>query len=323
MGINVQWNRIIWLAPVVVAALLAVFVAAQAGPEDRPAGSAVAFAQEVQQPAALPRLAPGDCGRLCDNDFWASAGPGEVRAEVARGADLTVAEGDMGGRALHIAATYSGDPAAIAALLDAGADLEAANLLLGATPLHLAAGFNPEPAVAARLLEAGANPEARTVHGWSAVHMALGMNANPEVAALLMDHGANMTAKVLNAPPMHAAAFNPEPAVAAMMLERGTDVMTRSDTGRTSLHTAARHNPNPAVIELLLTNGADIAATTETGMTPLHAAAEYSPAPASIVRTLLIHGAEAGTLTDDGRSACDFALESANPDGETLTLLCR
>ena len=319
MGFNVRWQRALWLAPILaVAALVAVSVALDKD-NDRLAGVPVVSAQPV-----LPALAPGDCGRLCDNDFWAMATPADVRTELARGADLAAPDGDLGGVALHIAATYSGNPEAIAALLDAGANLEAANLLLKATPLHLAAAFNPEPAVAARLLDAGANPEARTVHGWSAVHMALGLSANPEVAALLMDQCPDLTAKVLDAAPIHAAAFNPEPAMAAMLLERGADVMTRGDAGRTSLHTAAQHNPNPAVIEVLLTNGADVSATTEVGMTPLHAAAELSPEPAPIVRALLDNGADVAALTDDGRTACQVAqIANPNPDGETLRLLCQ
>lgn len=226
MGLNVhQWRRALWLAPVLAVAAMALtaVLIVQAKDDDAAFDAAQpATAPGVASQAALPRLAPGDCGRLCDNDFWASAGPADVWAEVARGADLAAPDGDLGGGALHIAATYSANPEAIAALLDAGANLEAANLLLGATPLHLAAAFNPEPTITALLLDTGANPEARTRHGWSAVHMTMGMNANPDA-----------------------------PEVMDLLLARGADAAALTDDGRTACQVAQVAHPEGETLPML------------------------------------------------------------------------
>ena len=59
------------------------------------------------------------------NDFWERANPAVVRAQPDRGADLEATDGDLGGTALHVAATAASDPDAVAALLEAGADIEA------------------------------------------------------------------------------------------------------------------------------------------------------------------------------------------------------
>ena len=74
-----------------------------------------------------------------------------------------------------------------------------------------------------------------------------------------------------------AAANNTEPAVIALLLDRGADIAARDDSGRTPLHGAAANNTEPAVIALLLDRGADIAAKSDSGWTPLHGAAEVIP----------------------------------------------
>ena len=104
-------NRPLGLLPGLALALILAACTVQAGdlrgPDHAagvpPAAQQPAPAAAVNPPAA-PILVPGDCGRLCDNDFWEKAGPAEVRAELDRGADLTATDGDLGGTALHIAA---------------------------------------------------------------------------------------------------------------------------------------------------------------------------------------------------------------------------
>ena len=123
-------------------------------------------------PAVGPdlRRKPFHCGHRCDNDFWERANPTEVRAQLDLGADLAATDGDLGGAALHVAATVANDPAAIATLLEAGADIEA-RTYRGMTPLHSAAEFSSAPAAIIDALLANGiyietiNDEGRTACG--------------------------------------------------------------------------------------------------------------------------------------------------------------
>ena len=290
-----------------------------------PAGIIAACSSQSSGVETGPATAPeaGECGKLCDNAFWATASRADVEAELGRGVDLASMDGDLGGAPLHVAVTSGTDPQAVAALLDAGAALEARSGDLNATPLHMAVAFNPDPAMTALLLDRGADIHSQTIRGRTPLLVSVGMNSNPAVPALLIDRGADYE----NGSPsagltMNAAAFNTNPAMVAMMLERGADPAAPGANGRTPLHTAARHNPNPAVLLLLLANGADIEAKSDAGLTPLHSAAELNPEPAAAVKTLLDRGANPNAVTGDGRTACGIARD-ANRDGETLALLCR
>ena len=69
--------------------------------------------------------------------------------------------------------------------------------------------------------------------------------------------------------PLHwAAAFSPNPAVIAALLDAGADLEARGSWGKMPLHRAAESNKNPAVIAALLDAGAN-----HVGNTPLHHAA--------------------------------------------------
>ena len=82
--------------------------------------------------ARLPSAQAGECGRLCDPEFWQSATPADVQAELAKGSDLKARAKD------------------------------------GMTPLHWAAGLNKNSAVVTTLLNAGADPKAKTAAGQTA-----------------------------------------------------------------------------------------------------------------------------------------------------------
>ena len=124
--------------------------------------------------------------------------------------------------------------------------------------------------------------------------------------------------------PLHeAAAFNANPAVVALLLDRGADlsarggrpsvhdIMAGNDKAQeTPLHKAAAFNANPAVVALLLDRGADLSARDGLGKTPLHKAAAFNANPA-VVALLLDRGADATVRDDNGDLPVDVAEENA------------
>lgn len=100
----------------------------------------------------------GECGRLCDVEFWKTATPKDMQAELAKGSDPH-ARDERGFTPLHFA-TVNENPAAVSVLLKAGVALEV-RAKDGWTPLHFAA-VNENPAMVIILLDAGADPKAKT-----------------------------------------------------------------------------------------------------------------------------------------------------------------
>ena len=117
----------------------------------------------------------GDCLRLCDPDFMATASAQDIDAEINKGADFQARTQD-GLSPLHLAALRR-NAEAVMALLAAGADVEARTKNLS-TPLHLAAIRGNAQTITA-LLKAGANSEARNRLAGTPLHYAAA-NGNAE-----------------------------------------------------------------------------------------------------------------------------------------------
>ena len=99
--------------------------------------------QALGTPIAQPTgIRPGQCRRLCDEDFLRTAGVADVQDELDRGADIA-ARDDAGWTPLHWAAANNTEPAIIALLLDGGADI-AARADDGWTPCQVAQNRNRE-----------------------------------------------------------------------------------------------------------------------------------------------------------------------------------
>jgi ankyrin repeat protein len=73
---------------------------------------------------------------------------------------------------------------------------------------------------------------------------------------------------------MHAAAYNPDPAVITVLVKAGAKVNSRGPAGWTALMMAAYSNPNPAVVEALLTAGANGKLKSDPGYTAFSYAQE-------------------------------------------------
>ena len=194
----------------------------------------------------------GECGRLCDMEFWKSATLTDVQVELAKDSDLQVRDED-GHTPLHYAAGLNANPGVVTALLKARAALEARDKD-GWTPLHIAAAENENPGVVTVLLKAGAKIEARDKDGHTPLHIAAKYGGNPEVVTMLLKAGAPLEAQEdkYGGTPLHWAGLNANPAVVMALLKAGAKIEARDYIGSTPLHWAAADNENPAVVTALL-----------------------------------------------------------------------
>lgn len=166
-----------------------------------------------------------------------------------------------------------------AALLKAGADPNAGSN--DGTPLILAAEAGRRRVVEL-LIQSGA--EVNRVKGPGlppASELALG---RPGIQPAVVPGQSVPSMEGLYLSPLGAAVRGGNPAVAALLIEKGADVNLRFGD-ETALHLAVA-NPNPALFKLLLERGANVNATNRLGSTPLHLAAirRMSHASAALIR---------------------------------------
>ena len=256
---------------------------------------------------------------------------------LARGAELA-ARDENGNQVLHLA-SENANPAVAEALLGRGAVTTAVNAN-GLTPLDIAAsqgilevlellrnaessvGVSSQDSLYATAFLMIAEQPVQAVRGIlgqigdipkTILDLFLGLallNPDPAVAALLLEEGADMR-------PVRLAAMNRNPAVAEMLLERAADLAATDSSGRTALHIAAL-NPNPAMTEMLLEWRAPLAAVDAGGRTALHHAAA-NPNPA-VAQQLLDRGADVAVLDAVGRSPLHVAALNRNPAVAELLL---
>jgi len=177
-----------------------------------------------------------------------------VRALIASGADVNVAQGD-GATALHWAAHFD-DVEMARLLLRAGARGNAANDF-GVTPLLLAS-TNGRPAMIAMLLEAGADPNQAAANG-EAPLMTAARTGSLEAVDALLGRGAevNYRTPATGQSALMWAIAERQSKVASRLVERGADVHARSTGGFTPLLFAARVGDLESA-KMLAAAGADI-----------------------------------------------------------------
>lgn len=127
---------------------------------------------------------------------------------------------------------------------------------------------------AKRFVRLGANINGRDGEDWQPLHRAIYHNQVKTVEYLLQQKGININTRCQNGKTaLHLAAEYPSsnPEMIEMLISAGIDVDTRDDLGRTPLHYAAS-SYNSASIRLLLVNGAEVDAKNKNGRTPLHLA---------------------------------------------------
>ena len=136
----------------------------------------------------LPAWA-GDCGALCDAEFYKTASPVNLQQLIDTGTDVN-ARDDVGRSALHWAAGAA--PEVIVALLQVGADVHAGDQYQR-TPLHFVSATGSAENIRL-LLQAGADVNARTANDWTPLH-GVAKFGTPENVALLLAAGADGAAR--------------------------------------------------------------------------------------------------------------------------------
>ena len=134
-------------------------------------------------------------------------------------------------------------------------------------------------------------------------------NPDPAVAALLLDRGADPNAKGLNGlPALHTAVIRDDLEVAEALIRRGAEVNSRDASGATPLHWATRREIGAEMVSLLVDSGADVTATDNHRQTPLHwLASLWSNAPVVAVRQLIDLGVDPNAVDRFDRTALHWA----------------
>lgn len=136
--------------------------------------------------AGVGSVFAGDCGNLCDREWWETATEDDVATEIAT---ANVNAQDSSGNIPLLYAAGFGTSISVTALLDAGANLNARGEG-GFTPLHVAATRFGTLASLKALLDAGAEVNAQDEDGLTPLHTATEYGTPASIKALL-DAGAN------------------------------------------------------------------------------------------------------------------------------------
>lgn len=137
-------------------------------------------------------------------------------------------------------------------------------------------------------------------------------------AARALRHVSHSCCDLRGLTPLHLAAERDNLAVAILLLDRGADVHSRSDGGRTPLHLASR-SASASMVEMLLERArADPNAQTAKGRTPLHYAASKAEdgdeERREVLRVLRDWGADPEIEDRDGETARDVAQKRGHWD---------
>ena len=145
--------------------------------------------------------------------------------------------------------------------------------------------------------------------GTSSLHISV-LLGHEAVVELLLEKGADVDSKDdTGRTPLSWAAENGHEAVVKLLLEKGADVSSKDKYGQTPLSWAAE-NGLEMVMKLLLEKGADVDSKDKDGQTPLSWAAENGQE--AVVKLLLEKGADVDSKGDTGRTPLSWAAEKGH-----------
>ena len=278
-------------------------------------------------PVAVDDLGRAPRAAVCNwarSDFFQFTPWESVIGCLQAGADVH-ARGEHGETPLHLLASQAPQddyPFArvIAAFVEAGADINAPDRR-GTTPLHNAAErfYNRTARAARALLEVGADARARDNRGETPLHRLAGAEfpRNDSLVLRLVGGGADIHATDDGGrTALHHALRSDNPAIAARLIELGSDTAARDDSGHVAnpldcarFNTATFFHLAPVkTVAACIEGGADVNAeldfrlggsTQIGGSTPLHFASVWARDPA-IASLLVRAGAEVNALNGSG-----------------------
>jgi ankyrin repeat protein/beta-lactamase regulating signal transducer with metallopeptidase domain len=156
---------------------------------------------------------------------------------------------------------------------------------------------------------AGTQPNAKSLH--EAV-----IAGNVEQVKSLIDKGADINTKnEVGRTPLHEAAYYSQREVAKVLIAKGANVNATDSSGKTPLYEGVRGTRY--VCELLIANGARVNARDNSGNTPLHYAAGRWYVGKDLLELLVVNGADVNARNDRGEAP----LHLATPWRNTLTQL--
>ena len=160
-----------------------------------------------------------------------------------------------------------------------------------------------------------------TYEGLTPLHVA-GLNPNPAVSALLIDRGARINeAAARGITPLHWGVAFGAYEVVELLLDRGANIEAELSSGLTALGVAVVNTERILKAELLLNRGANVnSGENSPGGTPLHAAVRAQN-PLG-VQLLLDHGADVEAENANGETPCLQALWDFWGDHPLLHRIC-
>ena len=233
--------------------------------------------------------------------------PGIVRFLCFHGGNVNLA--DASGRTPAHLAAEAGREEVITILLECGINVNTTDKS-GRSALHIAAGAG-HASTLATLVKAGADVNARDYEGRAPVHYAIA-SGDLGLLYMLCEAGADLSiSDFSHITPLHLAANRGSEILVRELLALGTDPNVQDQTGRTPLHYSCLSKQSSVTIaRILLDGGANVQPCDHNKIAPIHLAAEQGFD--TIVRELVLSGADLDSRDLNGKTALDYAFSKNN-----------
>ena len=204
-------------------------------------------------------------------------------------------------------ACWKGHLEVVKELLKRGADIHISNVNK-TTPLHCAA-ICGKVEIAKLLINKGAKINIQNKYGWAALHFAVKYN-HLDMVKYLLDKGTKI--EILNKNLQSPLNISKSLEIAKLLITRGANVSTKSNSGMQPIHNAAK-NGNVDLVEFYLKKGIKVDAKIGNGMTPIHFAA-FSELKNNdpVMELLLKYGADIDVGDNDGATPLYYAISFKN-----------